>query len=180
MAFIMHVIGLFILVAASEMLNGIARTVLLNKRVGVTKAKRIALLPALALCLLICYYYVPFLNVRTDLGLLINRVVRTACNGCGGDGWCKRRLGITTGIFTQRSINSFARWDGLFYGETHLLMAQLISIGVTILIATGGTLFCTAVVKSFVPLRVSETDEKVGLDISQHGENAYPAFNGLD
>jgi len=55
----MHVIGLFILVAASEMLNGIARTVLLKKRVGVTKAKRIALLPALALCLLICHYYVP-------------------------------------------------------------------------------------------------------------------------
>ena len=53
--FILNVAGLFILVAASEMLNGIARTVLLNKRVGVTKAKRIALLPALTLCLLICY-----------------------------------------------------------------------------------------------------------------------------
>ena len=35
MTFMMHVIGLFILVAASEMLNGIARTIYLNKRVGV-------------------------------------------------------------------------------------------------------------------------------------------------
>ena len=69
--FIMHVAGLFILVAASEMLNGIARTVFLNKRVGVAKAKRIALLPALALCLLICYYYVPLLHIRTDGGLLV-------------------------------------------------------------------------------------------------------------
>jgi len=69
--FILHVVGLFILVAASEMLNGIARTVFLNKRVGVAKAKRIALLPALALCLLICYYYVPFLHISTDGGLLV-------------------------------------------------------------------------------------------------------------
>ena len=69
MTFIMHVIGLFILVAASEMLNGIVRTVFLNKRLGVMNAKRISLLPALALCLLI-YYYVPFLRIRTDTGLL--------------------------------------------------------------------------------------------------------------
>jgi len=69
--FLLHVAGLFILVAASEMLNGIARTIFLNKRVGVAKAKRISLLPALALCLFICYYYVPFLNIRTDGGLLV-------------------------------------------------------------------------------------------------------------
>ena len=71
LTFIMHVVGLFILVAASEMLNGIARTVFLNKRMGVANARRISLLPALALCLLICYYYVPFLNIRTDAGLIL-------------------------------------------------------------------------------------------------------------
>ena len=70
MAFIMHVIGLFILIAASEMLNGIARTIFLNKRVGVMNAKRISLLPALTLCLLICYYYVPLLQINTSGGLL--------------------------------------------------------------------------------------------------------------
>jgi hypothetical protein len=70
----MHVMGLFILVAASEMLNGIARTIFLNKRVGVMNAKRISLLPALALCLLICYYYVPFLHIRNDGGLLVLRI----------------------------------------------------------------------------------------------------------
>ena len=69
--FILHVAGLFVLVAASEMLNGIARTIFLNKRVGVMNAKRISLLPALALCLLICYYYVPLLHIRTDGGLLL-------------------------------------------------------------------------------------------------------------
>jgi hypothetical protein len=69
--FILHAAGLFVLVAASEMLNGIARTIFLNNWVGVMNAKRISLLPALTLCLLICYYYVPFLHIRTDGGLLV-------------------------------------------------------------------------------------------------------------
>ena len=71
MTFIMQVIGLFVLVAASEMLNGIARTLFLNRRVGVANAKRLSLLPALALCLLICYFYVPLLKIGTDGGLLL-------------------------------------------------------------------------------------------------------------
>jgi len=71
LTFIIHVAVLFVLVAASEMLNGIARTIFLNRRVGVMNAKRISLLPALALCLLICYYYLPFLNIRTDAGLIL-------------------------------------------------------------------------------------------------------------
>jgi hypothetical protein len=52
--FILHVAGLFVPVAASEMLNGIARTIFLNKQVGVMNAKKISLLPALARCLLVC------------------------------------------------------------------------------------------------------------------------------
>jgi hypothetical protein len=63
--------GLFVLVAASEMLNGIARTLFLNRRIGVANAKRLSLLPALALCLLICYFYVPLLGIGTDGGLLL-------------------------------------------------------------------------------------------------------------
>jgi hypothetical protein len=71
MSFTLHVLGLFVLVASGEMLNGIARTLFLNRRVGVASAKRLALLPALALCLLICFFYVPLLKIRTDGGLLL-------------------------------------------------------------------------------------------------------------
>jgi len=97
------------------------------------------------------------------------------CHGIGGI-WG----GIATGIFTKSSINSVARWDGLVFGDYHLFLAQLISIVVTIAIAIAGTVLCASLVKLFIPLRVSEEDEKKGLDISQHGESAYPAFNGLD
>ena len=34
--------------------------------------------------------------------------------------------------------------------------------------------------KNIYPLRVTDREEKLGLDISQHGESAYPSFNGMD
>lgn len=68
---ITKIILFFILVASGETLNGIARTVYLNKRVGIKKAKRISMASALILCLLICYWYVPLLNISTDKGLLL-------------------------------------------------------------------------------------------------------------
>jgi Amt family ammonium transporter len=85
-----------------------------------------------------------------------------------------------TGVFTQTSINSVARWDGLAFGDYHLFLAQVISIVITIAVAAVGTAICAFIVKLFVPLRVTSEEEKIGLDLSQHGENAYPAFNGLD
>ena len=50
----------------------------------------------------------------------------------------------------------------------------------TIVIAVVGTLICVAIVRIFTTLRVTDREERIGLDISQHGENAYPSFNGMD
>ena len=97
------------------------------------------------------------------------------CHGIGGI-WG----GLMTGVFTNTSINSVAKWDGLIYGDYHLFLAQVISILITIVIAIAGTMVCAYLIKIFIPLRVSKEDEKKGLDITQHGENAYPSFNGLD
>ena len=97
------------------------------------------------------------------------------CHGIGGV-WG----GIATGIFAKKSINSVAKWDGLIYGDYHLFVAQIIGIVVTLAVAIAGTLICLGVVRFFTELRVDEKAEKVGLDLSQHGESAYPTFNGLD
>ena len=97
------------------------------------------------------------------------------CHGIGGI-WG----GIATGLFAQTSINSVARWNGLFFGDTQLLVVQIISILVTILVAVAGTLICIAIVRLFTTLRVEKREEQIGLDISQHNETAYPSFNGLD
>lgn len=97
------------------------------------------------------------------------------CHGIGGV-WG----GIATGIFAEKSINGVARWNGLVFGDWHLFAAQVLSIVITIAIAVIGTLICASIVKVFTPLRVTDTEERIGLDKSQHGESAYPSFNGLD
>ena len=97
------------------------------------------------------------------------------CHGIGGI-WG----GIATGLFGQSSINSAAQWDGLVFGDYRLFVAQLEGIAVTIVVAVVGALICAGIVRLFTPLRVTPKEEQLGLDISQHGENAYPSFNGLD
>ena len=120
----------------------------------------------------ICYYGVALIKKKQKIDDALDAF---GCHGIGGI-WG----GIATGIFAQSSINDVARWDGLVFGDYHLFVAQIVGIIITMIIAVVGTLICVAIVKIFTPLRVDVKDEQVGLDISQHGESAYPSFNGLD
>lgn len=120
----------------------------------------------------ICCFTISFLKGKLKIDDALDAF---GCHGIGGI-WG----GIATGFFAKSSINSVARWDGFIYGDYHLLLAQIIGIVVTAAVAVVGTLICLAVVRIFTPLRVDEREEKIGLDISQHGESAYPTFNGLD
>lgn len=120
----------------------------------------------------ICYLMIS--KVKQKLGY-DDALDAFGCHGIGGI-WG----GIATGLFTQTSINDVARWNGLFFGDTQLFIAQIISIIVTIAVAIIGTLICIAIVRCFTTLRVSKQEEQKGLDISEHQENAYPSFNGLD
>lgn len=47
-------------------------------------------------------------------------------------------------------------------------------------IAVVGTLVIAKILSLFMPLRVNKEDERRGLDETQHGEKAYPAFTGMD
>lgn len=120
----------------------------------------------------ICYFMMGFLKQKLKIDDALDAF---GCHGIGGI-WG----GIGAGLFTQSSINGAARWDGLVFGEYRLLAAQLIGILVTIVVAVIGTLICVAVVRIFTPLRVDAKEELLGQDASQHGESAYPSFNGLD
>ena len=97
------------------------------------------------------------------------------CHGVGGIWGC-----IATGLFTQTSINSDARWNGLFFGDLKLLLAQLISIVITAAFAGIMTYIIIKVIRLFMDIRVDISEEADGLDIIEHGETAYPAFTGLD
>lgn len=98
------------------------------------------------------------------------------CHGVGGI-WG----GIATGLFARKSVNAAAQWNGLVFGDGNLFMRQLAAIGVAVAMAVAGTLISAWVAKLFTKnIRVSRKDEELGLDISEHGEPAYPAFNGMD
>ena len=120
----------------------------------------------------ICYFMISKVKQKFDYDDALDAF---GCHGIGGV-W----VGLTTGLFTQTSINSVAKWNGLFFGDTHLFIVQVISILVTIVVAVVGTLICIGLVRLFTPLRVEKRDEQVGLDLSEHNETAYPSFNGLD
>ena len=120
----------------------------------------------------ICYYGVILIKKKLKIDDALDAF---GCHGIGGI-WG----GIATGIFGKSSINPVAKWDGLIYGEWRLFAAQIEGILITIAIAVVGTLICVAIVRIFTPLRVTDREEKIGLDISQHGESAYPSFNGMD
>lgn len=120
----------------------------------------------------ICYFSVKLIKGKLKIDDALDAF---GCHGIGGI-WG----GIATGLFGMTSINGVAKWNGLVFGETRLFVAQIIGILVSIAVAVVGSLICIAIVRIFTPLRVEERAEKVGLDVSEHGENAYPSFNGLD
>ena len=97
------------------------------------------------------------------------------CHGVGGI-----YGGIMTGLFGSQSVNPALVSDGLLFGDTKLFFANLVGTVVTIVLGLVGGAVCIFLTKKITPLRVSEKEEKIGLDITQHGERAYPSFNGLD
>lgn len=120
----------------------------------------------------ICYFTMNFIKHKLKIDDALDAF---GCHGIGGV-WG----GIATGFFAKTSINSVARWDGLVFGNVHLFVAQVLSIIITAAVAVVGTLICIGIIRIFTPLRVDQKEEALGLDISQHGENAYPSFNGFD
>ena len=79
---------------------------------------------------------------------------------------------IATGIWATTEVNPDGA-NGLFYGETHLFVAQLISIVVAYALAIAGTYILFKIVSSFTSIRADEAEELTGLDIVEHGERGY-------
>jgi Amt family ammonium transporter len=88
-----------------------------------------------------------------------------ACHGVGGL-WGS----IATGLFASAAINGAS---GLFFGNPGQMVAQLIAIAVVVPFAFFGSYLLLKLVNVFSPLRVSPEAEDAGLDLSEHGEEAY-------
>jgi Amt family ammonium transporter len=88
-----------------------------------------------------------------------------ACHGVGGL-WGS----IATGLFATAAVNGVS---GLLFGNTGQLVAQLLAVAVVALFAFFGSYLLLKLVNVFSPLRVSPEAEDAGLDLSEHGEEAY-------
>lgn len=114
----------------------------------------------------ICYFFTS--TVKSKFGY-DDALDVFGCHGIGGI-WGA----IATGLFTQKSINAAAAWDGLVFGNANLFLRQLAAIGITIALAVVGTLVASWIASLITKgIKVSKEDEDTGLDISEHGETAY-------
>ncbi|MBQ9486689.1 MAG: ammonium transporter, partial [Selenomonadaceae bacterium] len=127
----------------------------------------VTVMPSLAIGLIgggICYCAVAILKERLGYDDSLDAF---GIHGIGGM-WGA----VATGLWATTEINP-AGANGLFYGETNLFFAQIISIGVAIIFAVIGSAILYKVVNALTELRADEADEINGLDISEHGERGY-------
>jgi Amt family ammonium transporter len=79
---------------------------------------------------------------------------------------------LLTGVFAQKALNS-AGADGLLYGNPGQVVVQITAIAAAIIYSGVGSFILLKLVGLVIPLRPTQADETTGLDVSQHGEEAY-------
>ena len=83
---------------------------------------------------------------------------------------------ILTGLFANSAINPLFGKDkatGFFEGNHHQIVNQFTGVAIAWGLSIVGTTVILFLVDKLIGLRVSEEDERTGLDISQHGEEGY-------
>ncbi|MFA6384511.1 MAG: ammonium transporter [Candidatus Omnitrophota bacterium] len=79
---------------------------------------------------------------------------------------------LATGLFASKAVNP-AGADGLFYGNPHQLLVQFYAVAVTLIYSGVVSWVIYKAVDATIGVRVSEKDEAIGLDLTQHREKAY-------
>ena len=122
----------------------------------------------------ICYFCIAKLKAKLGYDDALDAF---GCHGIGGI-----TGGILTGLFCVPEY-SWTDYGGLFYtGDPSLLISQLLGIIITIVFVAVATFIIGLIVKAIFggSLRVDDAEEARGMDIAVHGEDAYPAFDGMD
>lgn len=120
----------------------------------------------------VCFYAIAI--VKHKLGY-DDALDAFGCHGIGGIFG-----GIVTGLFTTPELALDPDNIGLIYGNPRLFLVTIAAIVFTIVWSAGMTFVLIKGISFFMPLRVSDREEVIGLDDTEHGETAYPTFMGLD
>jgi ammonium transporter, Amt family len=108
-------------------------------------------------------YYALLWRARTRLDDSLDVV---AAHGVGGTVGA-----LLTGVFAEKAWNGVA--DGLLFGNPAQLGIQAVAVGAAILYSGIGSFALLKIVGVIVPLRAESGEEGLGMDVSQHGEEAY-------
>jgi Amt family ammonium transporter len=81
-----------------------------------------------------------------------------------------------TGVLAQKAWNGTA--DGALFGNPRQLAIQAAAVAATIAFSAAGTFALLKLVGLVAPLRAAAREEGLGLDVTQHGEEAYARGEG--
>jgi Amt family ammonium transporter len=112
----------------------------------------------------ICYFFVAV--VKTKFGY-DDSLDAFGVHGIGGI-WGA----LATGLWATKAVNPAGN-NGLFYGNPGLFLVQLKAVVVTIVYSFIVSFVLLKIVDAFIGLRVSEDEERIGLDLTQHRESGY-------
>ena len=108
-------------------------------------------------------YFALIIRAKTSLDDSLDVV---AAHGVGGTVGA-----LLTGVFADKALNGL--FDGALYGNPGQVGIQAAAV-VTAIIYSGGVSFILLkVINLVIPIRAEATDESAGLDMTQHGEEAY-------
>jgi Amt family ammonium transporter len=113
-------------------------------------------------------YYGLLWRARTRLDDSLDVV---AAHGLGGTVGA-----LLTGVLAEKAWNGVA--DGALFGNFRQLGVQAVAVLVSIAYSAAATFALLKLVAAFVPLRATAREEGLGLDVSQHGEEAYAREEG--
>jgi ammonium transporter, Amt family len=113
-------------------------------------------------------YFGLVVRARTSLDDSLDVV---AAHGVGGTVGA-----LLTGVFANKALNGVA--DGLFFGNPSQIGIQAIAILATLTYSGVMSFVLLKAIGVLMPLRTTVADESGGLDISQHGEEAYVHAEG--
>jgi Amt family ammonium transporter len=84
---------------------------------------------------------------------------------------------LLTGVFAQKGLNGLA--DGLLFGNPGQLGIQALAVGAAIVYSGAVSFVLLKLISVVIPLRADAGDETTGLDVTQHGEEAYIHERGI-
>jgi Amt family ammonium transporter len=113
-------------------------------------------------------YFALLARARTRLDDSLDVVAAHGLGGASG--------ALLTGVFAQRAWNGVA--DGLLFGNARQAAIQLAAIGATMAYSLVATWAVIKLVSLVTAVRVAARDEGFGLDVAQHGEEAYANGEG--